>query len=51
MAKKRTLNELRQDKTYGYQDPQPPKPTIQELINKHSNDEELGKQIRKLWKK
>jgi len=51
MTKKRTLNELRQEKTYGYKNPQPPKPTVKELINKYPNDEELGKQIRKLWKK
>jgi len=51
MVKKRTLNELRQEKTYGYTNPEQPRPTITELINKYPNDTELGKQIRKLWKK
>tara|TARA_Y100000389_G_scaffold66659_1_gene62837 strand:+ start:2339 stop:2494 length:156 start_codon:yes stop_codon:yes gene_type:complete len=51
MVKKRTLNELRQEKTYGYKAKEDPRPTVQELINKYPNDTELGKQIRKLWKK
>ena len=51
MVKKRTLNELRQEKTYGYTNPEQPRPTINELINKYPNDTEVGKQVRKLRKK
>jgi hypothetical protein len=60
MTKKRTLNELRQSKPFGYQ---PPKSHfnfvedtpnldnsyIQDLIKKFPNDYDLGREIRKYY--
>lgn len=49
--KKRTLNELRQSKPYGYKSDPVTRPSILELIKKYPNDTDLGKEIRKLWTK
>ena len=61
MSKERTLDELRQDKTYGYT---PPKTKvvneyyrkvnfdpqyIVDLIREYPNNQELGKEIRKYY--
>jgi len=40
MVKKRTLNELKQEKTYGYTNTEQTRQTIAELINKYHNDTE-----------
>ena len=49
--KKRTLNELRQSKAYGYKSDSVTRPSILELIKKYPNDADLGREIRKLWTK
>tara|TARA_R100000734_G_C3232052_1_gene39713 strand:- start:140 stop:292 length:153 start_codon:yes stop_codon:yes gene_type:complete len=49
--KKRTLNELRQSKPYGYKSDPVTRPSILELIKKYPNDTDLGREIRKLWTK
>lgn len=53
MAKKRTLNELRQTKEY-YNSPydcgEPLQKKIKELIKQFPNDADLGAEIKKLFK-
>jgi hypothetical protein len=51
--KTRTLNELRQEKEFGYKNPVSQNKSINvdsihiiELIKKHPNDADLGKQVR-----
>tara|TARA_Y100001972_G_C7472050_1_gene240308 strand:+ start:427 stop:576 length:150 start_codon:yes stop_codon:yes gene_type:complete len=48
---KKTLNELRQSKPYGYKSEPANRPSILELIKKYPNDADLGGEIRRLWTK
>tara|TARA_B100001115_G_scaffold112615_1_gene83422 strand:- start:336 stop:485 length:150 start_codon:yes stop_codon:yes gene_type:complete len=42
----KTLNELRQNKGYGYKSEKVVRPSITELIKKYPNNQDLGKYIR-----
>ena len=53
VVKQRSLNELRQEKEFGYKNPVVQKKeinvdskTIIELVKKHPNDADLGKKVR-----
>ena len=49
--KSKSLNELRQVKTYGYKSKTKSRLTIKQMIDMYQDDETLGREIRKAWKK
>lgn len=47
--KKRTLNEYRQSKDFGYSNPKDNKLSLKELCKMYPNDADLGAEVRKMF--